>query len=352
MNDAAEALHSLTRGHGGGDTVEAKVRKGAFIGFPRWTIADRGPVDALLNPCRCLSGGKCNCCRPRAQDPPSGTSTPSDVAAPSQTSTDKLADMFSTVSTTSSETSRVPPPSAHVNRFPLHDSSIRISDTHHPAHTSPYVHKAKLYSPYSPNTRHSSTDPSGTSQKHHRPAARAHASSSSSNPHDSSNTLPSIRSLPTDAAARNNQLKDLVLPSLISFPTAMEITLDGCTCGENCACPGCAVHPQMGAQVDNIEAGKAAHAREGGTCPTSCTSYVRDHVRWTPLTPVQMLRLPRSCLCPRWYPYNRPTDHRRVIRHPASFKPRSAIVCKQRQGERIRAGRVPYVCLADGCTAE
>ncbi|GHJ85961.1 hypothetical protein NliqN6_2363 [Naganishia liquefaciens] len=257
MNDAAEALHSLTRGQGGGDTVEAKVRK----------------VDALLNPCRCLSGGKCNCCRPRPREASSGTSTPSDVATPHiQTSTDKLADMFSTVSTTSSETSRVPPASAYINRYPLHDSSIRISDTHHPAHTSPYVHKAKLYSPYSPNTRHSSMEANGSSQKHHRPPARVHASSSSSNPHDSSNTLPSIRSLSTDAAARNDQIKDLVLPSIIEFPTAMEITLDGCTCGENCACPGCAVHPQTSLEAENVEAGKAAHAKEPGTCPTSCTS--------------------------------------------------------------------------------
>jgi hypothetical protein len=287
MNDAAEALHSLTRGHGG-ETVEAKVRKGTFLfPFSRLLIyTDRSfLVDALLNPCRCQTGGKCNCCRPRTQDPPSGTSTPSsDIPPPpqsaqSQTSTDKLADMFSTVSTTSSDSSRVPPPvsAGYTSRgFPttLHDSSIRISDTHHPAHTSPYVHKAKLYSPYSPNVRHSGAmDSAAMTGKHQRPPVRTHASSSSS-AHDSSNTLPSIRP-PTDAAARTNQLKDLVLPSLISFPTAMEITLDGCTCGENCACPGCAVHPQSHtSQPENIETGKSAHGKDGVTCPTSCTSYV------------------------------------------------------------------------------
>ncbi|KAJ9096631.1 hypothetical protein QFC20_006394 [Naganishia adeliensis] len=107
-NEAAEALHALTRN--GEEAVEAKVRK----------------VDALLNPCKCLSGGKCNCCRPRTK-PSSGTSTPHEQNG--QTSTDKLADMFSTVSTTSSssaETSRVPPnysaqqvPGFQASPFPL-----------------------------------------------------------------------------------------------------------------------------------------------------------------------------------------------------------------------------------------
>jgi hypothetical protein len=220
-------------------------------------------VDALLNPCRCLSGGKCNCCRPRAK-PSSGTSTPHDQNG--QTSTDKLADMFSTVSTASSasETSRVPPAAAYVQRYPLHDSSIRIGDTHHPAHTSPYVHKAKLYSPYSPNVRHP-VEGSSSQSKYHRPPARAHASSSSSN----DNTLPSIR---PNNATRTSQLRDLVLPSIIDFPTAMEITLDGCTCGDGCACPGCAVHPQS-TVVGNIENGKGSHVKDAnGNCPTTCTS--------------------------------------------------------------------------------
>ena len=222
-------------------------------------------MDALLNPCKCLSGGKCNCCRPRAKVS-SGTSTPYDSNG--QTSTDKLADMFSTVSTASSssaETSRVPPQAA--SRYPGWDSSIRVGDTHHPAHTSPYVHKAKLYSPYSPNVRHPVGEGQGQGKFLHRPPVRGHASSSSS----VDNTLPSIRPL-NNAASRASQLKDLVLPSIISFPTAMEITLDGCTCGYGCACPGCAVHPQSRG-TGNIEGGKGSHVKDaGGTCPTSCTS--------------------------------------------------------------------------------
>lgn len=41
MNDAAEALHSLTRSQGGGDTVEAKVRKGVFVYTPFGGIANQ-----------------------------------------------------------------------------------------------------------------------------------------------------------------------------------------------------------------------------------------------------------------------------------------------------------------------
>jgi hypothetical protein len=265
------------------------------------------PVDALLNPCRCQSGGKCICCRPRTRSvaapapTSSGTSTPMTLESGAATSTDKLADMFSTVSTSTPplqpfpETSRVPPAYLYRQQPPTslsstsapHDSSIHVSDTHHPAHTSPYVHKAKLYSPYSPNMRHIPDGPVGSTIS--RPSTRPHLSSSSSSSidhshsHSNNNTLPSIRAL-SAAGARRTRIKDLVLPRLLDFPTAMEITLDGCTCGENCACPGCAVHPQ-GQQgqatlssSSNMEMGntlfpgRATAKFDPVTCPTSCTS--------------------------------------------------------------------------------
>lgn len=163
---------------------------------------------------------------------------------------------------------------------------------HHPSHTSPHVHKAKLYSPYStsPNPKHGSRRHSAASERGRggwassstnklppprlRPLADMNRflgavfnddGSVAENIPRSALGLPGIQSF--DAVAQNGGAKvepmEMEVDAPVSFPTSEDVVIAACTCGEDCECPGCAMH-------DN--AGKEGHAHHEGGCGDGCKS--------------------------------------------------------------------------------
>lgn len=170
---------------------------------------------------------------------------------------------------------------------------------HHPAHTSPHVHKTKLYSPYS--TSGHNTPRHGAKRREGSPAGHRVGgwASSSTAPRPpppklrpisdmnkllgavfkedgsvaetiprSALGLPGIKTF--DAMAENGGVKiesmdiDVDLP--IQFPTHEDVVIGACTCGEDCECSGCATHgipPRTGTGDD--------HVHDGG-CGDNCKS--------------------------------------------------------------------------------
>ncbi|BEI83216.1 hypothetical protein CcaverHIS002_0310840 [Cutaneotrichosporon cavernicola] len=137
----------------------------ADLGGENGAAAERN-LHNLLNPCNCHTTGRCRCCAgKRTRSPPpaaSPTRRPSDAHAQV---TDSLIEMFKAKATTSGATppaplkttshdahsgSTTPTNLRNLPHLSMTSSKLASPDhRHHPVHTSPYVHKAKLYSPYS-----------------------------------------------------------------------------------------------------------------------------------------------------------------------------------------------------------
>ncbi|WWC63439.1 uncharacterized protein I303_106041 [Kwoniella dejecticola CBS 10117] len=123
------------------DVLELAAAANALAGLVKedtpFKVAERS-VQALLNPCKCQSGGPCKCCHPKKAEPPqqSGDTSPSASGG-----------CCSTSNTSNGTGGTIPPP------LPLLAANPHLSpnNMHHPAHTSPHVHKTKLFSPYSTN---------------------------------------------------------------------------------------------------------------------------------------------------------------------------------------------------------
>lgn len=240
------------------------------------------PVQNLLNPCRCRTGGKCTCCRPivgEGSDGPharddgtpevpvmgslnasngpgstSGSRTPLEQFRTRNSSTDNLAEMFKQKATTDPGITATLP-------------SVRSSGHYHPAHTNPHVHKTKLFSPYD-NASGSIAAQRRGSDLSRRSSARSQAPNM--NHRVSNETLmPEPHIPPLNPAFLAGATTEATLPS-IDFPTGSMIHLSGCTCGDDCRCPGCGMHgiPEEAAQpgTGDVEM-NAAH-----NCPDSCTS--------------------------------------------------------------------------------
>jgi hypothetical protein len=251
------------------------------------------PVKNLLNPCHCNSGGKCKCCKPliaerkipessseegggkalgaSSHTSVSGSRTPAEQFRTRNSSTENLSEMFWQKATT--EPSGLP----HTTVPP-----VRMSNYFHPAHTSPHVHKTKLFSPYDVHTgagatqlRRISDIARGSSLNHAGGAHRGHPT-----PSYNGTTTPPISLPPLNPAFLVTADTQALLPA-ISFPTQSSVHLSGCTCGDDCSCPGCATHMNVdseggggggggggsqGVNSQDVTMGDA-HA-----CPSSCTS--------------------------------------------------------------------------------
>lgn len=145
---------------------------------------------------------------------------------------------------------------------------------HHPAHTSPHVHKTKLYSPYS--TSGHSTPRHGmrreSSHAGHRGSHNAPSSSTTRPPlprirpisdmnkllgavfrEDGSVNeqiprsalgLPGIKTFDTIAESGGVKIEpmEMEVDLPIQFPTNEDVVIGACCCGDDCDCPDCATH--------------------------------------------------------------------------------------------------------------
>ncbi|WVF67540.1 hypothetical protein IAT40_002296 [Kwoniella sp. CBS 6097] len=257
-------------------------------------VAER-KVSALLNPCKCQSGGPCKCCHPKKSDrsDPFGDHGSSVFANHLRISTETSPSGGCCSSSSSATYSRPSSSQAHLNPH------LSPENMHHPAHTSPHVHKTKLFSPYSTNpnaqTRHGRRDTIGSSKSLDRssPTTRSlrpppprirpltdmarligaainQDGSIASEIPRSAVGLPKLPGIATfDSAAENGGVKvepmameDVDMP--LAFPTAEDVVIGACMCGEDCSCPGCATH-------DNGTP-SPGHTHDGG-CGEGCRGH-------------------------------------------------------------------------------
>ncbi|BEJ14049.1 hypothetical protein CspHIS471_0312230 [Cutaneotrichosporon sp. HIS471] len=284
----------------------------ADLGGENSAAAERN-LHNLLNPCNCRTTGRCRCCAgKRTRSPPpaaSPTRRPSDAHAQV---TDSLIEMFKAKATTSGATppaplkatshdahsgSTTPTNLRNLPHLSMTSSKLASPDhRHHPVHTSPYVHKAKLYSPYS----------NGQSSPRHGKSRSASVSSASSTPWPSTSVSPRppptrlrpltdmnrflgavfhedgsvVSQVPRSAlglpgihtfvsAAESGGAKvepmemDVDVP--VSFPTSEEVVIGACTCGEGCQCAGCATH-------GNHRSTSPKQHGHDGACGEACSS--------------------------------------------------------------------------------
>ncbi|WWD19168.1 hypothetical protein CI109_103626 [Kwoniella shandongensis] len=245
-------------------------------------VAER-KVQALLNPCKCQAGGPCRCCHPKKSD--------NQDVSPVSTSRARLggASLFSDVywpragtsnldaavpgDCCSPSTTASPMRSSNAQGLPI-SPYLSPDNMHHPAHTSPHVHKTKLYSPYStsgPSTsRHGRRDTSSSvrssgsaTPRSLRPpptikpitdigrlisAAVSQDGTIASEIPRSAVGLPKLPGIQSfDTGTDNGGVKvelteteDIDMP--LAFPTHEEVVIGACACGEECPCPGCATH--------------------------------------------------------------------------------------------------------------
>lgn len=276
-------------------------------------------VHNLLNPCNCRTTGRCRCCSTKATRSPPRSPPRRKSDAHAQV-TDSLIEMFKAKATTST----APTPSTSCctksssnegqsgSTTPL-GNSIRglqhLSMTNaqllspdnrqHPAHTSPFVHKARLYSPYTtngqPSPRHGKNRSESVSS-----ASSSHWPSSSVSPrpppprlrpltdmnkflgavfHEdgtlaseiprSALGLPGIHTFV--AAAQNGGAKvepmEMDVDAPVAFPTSEEVVIGTCTCGDGCECAGCATH----GNPRSPSSPKQQHGHDGA-CGEGCKS--------------------------------------------------------------------------------
>ncbi|WRT68538.1 uncharacterized protein IL334_005515 [Kwoniella shivajii] len=268
------------------DVLELAAAANALAGMVEedsaFKVAERS-VSALLNPCKCESGGQCKCCLPKKKNANADSlDIPDDPPA-------------SGAHDSSSSGSIIPRPIP----APILNPYLSPGNMHHPAHTSPHVHKTKLYSPYSINpasqSRHGRRDTISSA----RSSGRASPVTKSSRPPTrikpltdfgrligaalnqdgtlnkeiprSAVGLPRLPGIQTfDVAAENGGTKieamemeqDIDMP--LAFPTNEEVVIGACCCGEDCECPGCATH-------DNSGVPAREHDHEGGnSCGEGC----------------------------------------------------------------------------------
>ncbi|KAK8854688.1 hypothetical protein IAR55_003427 [Kwoniella newhampshirensis] len=273
-------------------------------------VAER-KVEALLNPCRCQTGGPCKCCHPKKsdgeRDPYSAsTSDAGQVVSAMGMFADKhrseptaspetaaTGDCCSSKSGTSDIFPTPRPVNLHVQTAHTY---LSPDNMHHPAHTSPHVHKTKLYSPYTTSgpssSRHVRREPSvgtkssgWTTPRSLRPvppkirpitdigrlfsAAVGQDGNLASEIPRSALGLPKLPGIQTfDTAAENGgvkvesmQIEDVDMP--LAFPTDEDVIIGACVCGEDCPCPGCVTHDNGVPSPDHTHDGSCGEACKG-----------------------------------------------------------------------------------------
>lgn len=259
-------------------------------------------MSSLLNPCNCQTTGRCRCCAPKRSGRDLLQAHGRTKSSDSSQVTDSLIEMFKAKATTRSEggggsSSGSTTPTSSFSRFAnlsMTSTALASPDNrHHPAHTSPHVHKVRLYSPYSngsssprPGKQRSESVSSQSSGRGIRPppprirplsdmrtflgaALREDGSYASEIPR-SALGLPGIASF--DQAAMNGGVKVEPVPmevdQPVSFPTSEDVVIGGCTCGDGCECPNCATH---GNRSTTSPPNGDQHRHDGG-CGPNCTS--------------------------------------------------------------------------------
>ncbi|OCF44006.1 hypothetical protein I317_02112 [Kwoniella heveanensis CBS 569] len=296
-------------------------------------VAER-KVQALLNPCKCQSGGPCKCCHPKKSDRSDPFENHSSSVFSNHLRISTEAPSSSGCCSSSSSTSYSRPSSSQSHLHP----HLSPDNMHHPAHTSPHVHKTKLFSPYSTNpnaqSRHGRRDTIGSSRSLDRssPTARSlrpppprirpltdmarligaainQDGTLASEIPRSAVGLPKLPGIATfDEAAENGGVKvepmameDVDMP--LAFPTSEDVVIGACMCGEDCACPGCATH-------DNGTP-SPGHTHEGG-CGEGCRGHHDcSHSMTVPsgVTSIaQLISLAASNVPPPPSDNSRPTD--------------------------------------------
>ena len=223
-------------------------------------------VANLLNPCHCKSGGICKCCEPKREKidhPPSpvpSTSSGSHTPNGERHLSDKFIEMFASKATTGQN--HTPPSRSGPTwaQLMIPDNMISPENPHHPAHTSRHVHKTKLYSPYTPG--HS------TPRHGRRPSDSGIGWASATRPKvkpiadmtqflgavfkddgsvaqeipRSALGLPGIQTFDSAAEKGGVKIEGTEVDAPVSFPTQDDVVIGACTCGDDCDCPGCAIH--------------------------------------------------------------------------------------------------------------
>ncbi|WVQ68403.1 uncharacterized protein L199_006611 [Kwoniella botswanensis] len=269
------------------DVLELAAAANALAGLVKddvgYRIAERS-VSALLNPCKCQSGGPCKCCQPK-KDSNTSESSSGDCCG------------------SSTPGNSIPRPSPSLTLNP----HLSPENMHHPAHTSPHVHKTKLFSPYSTNPASSSRHGRRDTISSNRNSGRASPLPKSLRPppprikpltdfgrligaainQDGSINSEIPRSavgLPTlplpgistfDTAAENGgskvehmEYEDIDIDMPLAFPTSEDVVIGACMCGEDCSCPGCATHDNGIATTDE---NGVEHSHElGQPCGEGC----------------------------------------------------------------------------------
>lgn len=277
----------------------------------------------LLNPCNCQTTGICKCCQPRRETKGSPSSShesrpsphdsrPSPHDSTGHTVTESLIEMFKSKATTitapaepsSSRYPSTPPLATPETSRPTwaqlmvpREPYLSPDNMHHPAHTSPHVHKTKLYSPYT--TSGHLTPKHGLRREDNAPFSPAGWASMSTplrppppkiRPLADMYTflgavfnedgtiadqipraalgLPGIHTF--DAVAEDGGVKiepmEVDETGSLAFPTAEDVVIGACTCGEDCDCPGCATHVNAGRTGEN------GHASHESACGDNCKS--------------------------------------------------------------------------------
>ena len=276
----------------------------------RALLTDLTTVLDLLNPCTCKITGICSCCRPKREQnrhpSPSSSNHISGKRDPAgHAVTESLIEMFKSKATTSvtppesSSSANSEPESSRANPAQLmiqRDPYLSPENMHHPAHTSPHVHKTKLYSPY--NTNGHVTPKHGSRREIDLPLRSAGWASMSALPRPpppkirpladmntflaaifrddgtiaseiprSALGLPGIQTFDAIAEVGGVRIEPMEVDEdgTLTFPTSEDVVIAACTCGEGCTCPGCAIHGTPS------RVGDIGHGHEGA-CSESCKS--------------------------------------------------------------------------------
>lgn len=242
-----------------GGTMKAKMKKAPTV-----------PTSSCSS-CKCQSGGACLCCvdpTPHHTLRTKTTPAPNGIPRTGNNSTENLAELFE-AKTTVGENGLVAPlvPNPLVLGTSRTSSTGRLTPAahHHPSHTSPHVHKTKLYSPYDAKHNHGSKSGNTSDISRRSSLVRGHCSSEQQR----SKTALTVQRMPTirDPKGADTNLN----MHLIVFPTDRPLVLSGCTCSDDCACPGCTIHDNKKPILDLSGAVSSSHGHSDG-CGGNCNS--------------------------------------------------------------------------------
>ncbi|WVN86318.1 uncharacterized protein L203_101481 [Cryptococcus depauperatus CBS 7841] len=219
-------------------------------------------VQALLNPCKCELGEPCSCCEPRRK-----SQSKHNGSLDSNKSAMHLPAAFESPAGGCSGS----PPHPDLPFKLSSSSSLNSENIPRNTHSISHLHKARLFSPYSVDTRHRRESPVSAglrtpgwvSPRSVRPppnkikpltdmrtlmcaAVNKDGSLASEIPR-SAVGLPGIESFDIGANNDGSHTERKTGSNMpLSFPTSEDVLIGACMCGDDCACSGCATHDHAG----------------------------------------------------------------------------------------------------------